>query len=163
MTHTSRVRLETFVGFLQEHGILPQATRFSFEQQARLQKCAFIAQIGFGLDLGYDYHMHEYGTFSSFLGADFVRIIRKKAVMSGAYIPLSFKAKRFLETVSGRKIDWLCVATVAIHEMRSCDPSTLQSHVEGIAIHYDRRLIRQVLKDIEAALLRPGAHINTVG
>lgn len=160
---TSRVMLETFVGFLQDHGILPNAPRFSFDQQARLQKCAFIAQRGFGLDLGYDYHMHEHGAFSSFVGADFVRIVRGGIATDGALMPPSFQAKRFVDAVSGRKIDWLCVATAAIHEMRSCGADALQSRVEGIAVHYDRRLIRRVLDDLEAALPRPGIRGHTGG
>lgn len=157
----SRVKLEAFVGFLQDHGILPHALRFSFDQQARLQKCAFIAQVGFGLDLGYDYHVHEYGAFSSFVGADFVQIVRRGAATRGAPMPAPFQAKRFVEAVAGREIGWLCVATVAIHEMRSCGKAALQSRVEATAVHYGRRLIRRVLDDMQDVLACPGGPGNT--
>jgi len=113
------VRLETFVGFLQDHGILPASPEYSFDQQERLQKCAFIAQAMFHLNLGYRYYLHAYGTFSTTLAIDFSRIVKKRTPTSGLYIPDAFQAKKFVPLVSGRSLDWLAAASAVLYEGRS--------------------------------------------
>lgn len=118
------VALADFVGFLQRNGMLPIALRYTHEQQERLQKCAFIAQVAFGLGLGYNYHLHAYGTFSTILAIDFSEIARGEAPAGAARVPPSFDAKGFVSLVSGRAIDWLSVASAVIHE-------THYPHVRG--------------------------------
>lgn len=113
------VRLETFVGFLQDHGILPASLAYSFEQQERLQKCAFIAQEMFRLNLGYEYHLHAYGTFSPSLAIDFSEIAREGRPTDGTFIPTPFDAKKFISLVSNRTVEWLSAASAILHESRS--------------------------------------------
>jgi len=149
-----RVGLETFAAFLQGHGILSERLDYSADE-GYLQKCAYIAQEGFGLNLGYDYHLHAYGTFSSFIAADFSRLAKSKARAGGPPMPRQFRAEEFLALVSKRGIDWLCVASAVVHERGSCGPAALGPHIERMSASHNRGLVRGAIDAVGAALGPP--------
>lgn len=151
-----RVGLEAFAAFLQAHGILSEKLDYSADE-AHLQKCAYIAQEGFGLNLGYDYHIHAYGTFSSFIAADFAELTNGTARAGGNPMPPQFRAKEFLALVSKRDIDWLCVASSVVHERGSCEPGALRARVERMSASHNRRLVRGAMAEVDAALGQPRA------
>ena len=148
------VDLEAFAAFLQAHGILSESLDYSADEGI-LQKCAFIAQEGFGLNLGYDYHIHAYGTFSSFIMADFAAIAKRKARASGSPMPPQFREGEFLALVSKRDIDWLCVASMVVHERASYGPGELGRHVERMSASHNRGLVKGVIGEVDAALGPP--------
>lgn len=118
MPKAASVGLGAFVRLLQGHNVLPARLECRFGQYERLQECAFVAQEGFGLDLGYTYCLHAYGTFSTSLAIDFSGIARKGMPAGGTPVPASFDAERLISLVSGRSIEWLAVASAVVHEER---------------------------------------------
>lgn len=141
------VKLEAFVGFLQDHGILPASLRYSFDQHERLQKCAYIAQTMFRLNLGYRYHLHAHGAFSPPLAIDFSEIVREGRATDGTFIPEPFDAKRFVSLVSGRTIEWLSAASAVVHETRPTGrhgPALLRAL--GMARTHNRLLVYRVTR-----------------
>ncbi|MDD9809054.1 MAG: hypothetical protein OXU25_04360 [Thaumarchaeota archaeon] len=169
-------QLALFVGFLRHCGVLPKEQDYS-EDQERLQKCAFIAQRAFGLDLAYEWRLHTYGAFSSFLAADYAELAVKglqadfgeiaaldevpgyrELAGSQDVMPFPttrFEAGRFVSLVSGRPIEWLRLASAVVHEKGSFPDGLLLERVSGILADYDRGLGRQVMRDLEAS--RPPA------
>lgn len=146
-----RVGLEAFAGLLQAHGVL--SGRLSYAaHEGTLQKCAFIAQEGFGLNLGYEYHLHAYGTFSSLIAADFARLARGVARAGASPMPPGFREKEFLSLVSGKGLDWLCVASIVVHERGLCGPGALRRHVERMSASHNRGLVKGAIREIDAAL-----------
>ncbi len=143
------VRLEAFVGFLQDHGILPPALGRSFDQQERLQKCAFIAQTMFRLNLGYRYHLHAYGTFSPLLAIDFSEIAREGRTADGALIPAAFDAKRFVSLVSGRSAEWLAAASAVLHGARSPRPGPALLRALRVAGAHNRLLAYRAARALD--------------
>lgn len=145
MAHHGRVfpvALEAFVGLLQGHKVLPQALGYVFDQHERVQNCAFIAQRMFGLNLGYEYHHHAYGTFSPRLAIDFSEIAREGRPTDGTFIPPAFDTKRFVSLVSGRSIAWLSAASAVLHETRppkGRGPALLRAL--GVARTHNRLLV----------------------
>lgn len=149
-------RLETFVGFLQDHGILPASLEYSFDQQERLQKCAFIAQTMFRLNLGYKYYLHAYGTFSMPLAMDFSRIVKKRTPTSGIFIPGAFQAKKFVSLVSDRDPDWLAAASAVLYETRS--PHTSGSNLSRlfrVTGAYNKLLVYRVIAALNKSAPAP--------
>lgn len=147
-----QVTLAIFAEFLRAHGVLPRVPEYSLAQQDAVQKCAFIAQRAFGLNLDYRYHLHEYGTFSSLLAADYYDLVKSGARSGEAFGPLRPDAKRFLSLVSGKDAKWLRLASTMVHEMGSCPDASLLGRVAGISADYDERLARDVLESLRSAL-----------
>ncbi|MDD9808374.1 MAG: hypothetical protein OXU25_00885 [Thaumarchaeota archaeon] len=147
-----RVRLAPFVEFLRANGILPKAQEYSFEQQDILQKCAFIAQEGFGLNLGYSYHLHEYGTFSSSLAVDYHGLVDAGVRPGEAFMQRQFDEGGFVSLVAGKGTRWLSLASTMVHEMGSCEGDSLLDQVEGICADYDDGLAREALAALESTL-----------
>jgi len=148
---TPRVGLEAFAGFLQDHGVLSERLAYAADEGI-LQKCAYIAQCGFGLNLGYRYHLHAYGTFAPFVAADFSRLVKRTPRAVAAPMPQQFREKEFLAIVSGKGIGWLCVATIVIHERGMCGHADLRRHVERISASHNRRMVREAVREIDAIL-----------
>ena len=147
-----RVRLAIFAEFLRANGILPKAQEYSFEQQDILQKCAFIAQEGFGLNLGYSYHLHEYGTFSSSLAADYHGLVDAGVRPGEAFMQRQFDEGGFVSLVAGKGTRWLSLASTMVHEMGSCEGDSLLDQVEDICADYDDGLAREALAALESTL-----------
>jgi len=148
---TRRVRLAAFVGFLRANGVLPKFQEYA-EQEDTLQKCAFIAQEGFGLGLGYEYHLTEYGTFSSFLAADYHGLVEARAHSGGLFMQPQFAKKALVSLVSGKGERWLALASTMVHELGLCEEGHMLGHAEGICAYYEKRLARRVMADLKSAL-----------
>jgi len=146
-----RVGLEAFAGFLQDRGVLPERLEYA-ACEGILQKCAYIAQAGFGLNLGYRYHLHAYGTFAPFVAADFSRLAKRTPRAAAAPMPPQFREKEFLAIVAGRGIDWLCVASIVIHERGLYGNADLRRHVERISASHNRGLVREAIREIDATI-----------
>lgn len=146
-----KVGLEALAGILQGHGVLSESLDYSADEGI-LQKCAFIAQEGFGLNLGYRYHLHAYGTFSSLMAADFARLARRTARARASPMPAQFREKEFLSLVSKKGLDWLCVASIVVHERESYGPGALRRHVERMSASHNRGLVGGVMREIDGAL-----------
>ena len=146
-----RVGLEAFAGLLQSHGMLSESLDYSADEGI-LQKCAFIAQEGFGLNLGYRYHLHPYGTFSPLLAGEFSRLAKRAPRPARGPMPARFREEEFLELVSGKGMDWLCVASMVVHERASCEPGDLGGRVERVSAAHNRRLVGEAVREIGAAL-----------
>ena len=169
-------RLALFVGFLRHCGVLPKEQEYTLAEQETLQKCAFIAR-DFGLDLGYEWHLHEYGTFSSFLAADHVELVEgDMRIDFGELVALesvpgylelagsqdampvlaaAFEADRFVPLVRGRGRAWLSVASTTVHERGSCPDAALPARVARINADCDEKTARRVMEDIASS--RPPA------
>jgi len=146
-----RVGLEAFAGLLQAHGMLSKSLDYSADEGI-LQKCAFIAQEGFGLNLGYRYHLHPYGTFSPLLAGEFSRLAKRAPRPARGPMPERFREEEFIKLVSGKGMDWLCVASMVVHERASCGPGDLGGHVERMSAGHNRRLVGEAVREIGAAL-----------
>jgi len=169
--------LALFVGFLRYCDVLPKEQEHSLREVETLHKCAFIAR-AFGLDLGYEWHLHEYGAFSSFLAADHAELVDgKMQVDFGEIVELQavpgylelveemqddaprltvdFEADRFISLVRGRDRAWLSVASSIIHERGSCPDDMLPAYVARINADCDEKMARRVMVDIESS--RPPA------
>lgn len=169
--------LALFMGLLRYCGVLPKEQEYTLVEQEVLHKCAFIAR-AFGLDLGYEWHLHEYGTFSSFLAADHVELIEgRMQVDIGAIVDLAaapgfpklaedaqdgapllsadFEIGRFISLVSGRDIEWLSVASTIVYEKGSCPDELLPAYVSRINADCDERMARRVMGEIRSS--RPPA------
>lgn len=180
ITHAFTVphrELALFVGLLRYCGVLPKKQEYSLDEQEILQKCAFIAR-AFGLDMGYEWHLNEYGTFSPFLAADHVELVDCGAQVDfGAFVGLNevpgyrelmegiedgapvpetrFEAGRFILLVSGKSVEWLSLASTMVHERGSCPDGELLERVSRINADYDKGLARKVMEDLESS--RPPA------
>lgn len=172
--------LAMFVGLLRHCGVLPKEQSHSLEEQEKLHKCAFIAR-AFGLDLGYEWHLHEYGAFSSFLAADHVELVDGKMKVdigeivdlmaapelaelvelveeAQGSVPLptaGFEVDRFISLVSGKDRAWLSVASAVVHEKGSCPDDSLPARVARITADCDEKTARRVMADLESS--RPPA------
>lgn len=171
------LQLAFFAGFLRYCGVLPKEQAYTLEEQEILHKCAFIAR-AFGLDLGYEWHLHEYGTSSSFLAADHVELVDGKMQVDfgeivaleavPGYLELAedmrdgmpllsapFEADRFISLVLGRDRAWLSVASAIVHEKGSCPDESLPARVACINSDCDEKTARRVMGEIESS--RPPA------
>lgn len=171
-------QLALFVGFLRYCNVLPHAQEYSLEEQEIVQKCAFIAQRAFGLDLNYEWYLNEYGTYSPSLAADHVGLVDgRMQVDFGAFVGLDeapgyrrlmeeiparvivpetrFEAGRLATLVSGKSIRWLSLASTIVHEKGSCPDGELLDLASRINADYDKRLGRRVMADLESS--RPPA------
>ena len=172
--------LALFMGLLRYCGVLPKEQEYSLYEQEIVQKCAFIAQRAFGLDLEYEWHLNEYGTYSSFLASDHLELVEGGfQVDFGAFVGLDevpgyqklmesmpesiavpreqFAAGRFISLVSGKDkgIEWLSVASAIVHEKGSCPDDELLDRVSRINADYGKKLGRRVMDDIVSS--RPPA------
>ena len=169
--------LALFVGLLRHCGILPKEQEYSLEEGGTLQKCAFIAR-AFGLDMGYEWYLNEYGTYSPFLDADHVELVDGGLQVDfGVFVGLDevpgygelmerikddapvqetqFDAGGFISLVSGKGLKWLSVASTIVHERGSCPDDELPARVARISADCDEKTARRVMEDIASG--RPPA------
>lgn len=144
-----RVRLEAFVGFLQERDLLPGTLHY-IDHDLRLRSLACIAQAGFGLDLmGTD--DLEWGPPLS-LTSDFMRIATEGADCDASFMPASFDAGAFVSLVSGKGEAWLGAAELALRLRGSRDPEAVARRARWDVDGCDLRLARQAVGDVEEAM-----------
>lgn len=144
-----RVRLETFVGFLQEADLLPQALH-GIGHDSRLRSLACIAQAGFGLDLVDDDDLRWGPPLS--LMVDFARIAMEGADCDASFMPASFDAGAFASLVSGKGDAWLGAAALALRLRGSRDPDDVARRARWDVDGCDLRLARQAIGDVEEAM-----------
>jgi len=151
-------RLETmarFVGHLVGNGIL----RGDFSPMAPadrrvIQKCAHIAQ-SLGIPLGYEFVLLENGAFSAQLDVDICRLGES---MGGAdpFVGSSGAATAFLGLVGGKEIEWLEIATFALHP-RSRWRTAAEFAERRSIIGYDRHAVEDAFGAVGRCLVGLGA------
>ena len=144
-------KLGAFVDFLCLNKIFDDVPKYSFDEQGRLQKYAFLAQCAFSLHLGYEYHVNEYGAFSSLLAAHHYILTTQNTHGNASSIPWSFDADRFVSLVLGRNLKWLRLATVIIHTMQTHEGDSLRDRVCNIT-DYDTKFVQKTIADISFRL-----------
>jgi len=172
-------QLALFMGLLRHCEVLPRGQGYSLEEQETLQKCAFIAR-AFGLEMGYEWYLNEYGTYSPFLAADHLELVEgnmqvdfgalvgldevpgyreilEKVREDGIFPAERFEAGRFISLVMGKDkgMEWLSVASTIVHERGSCPDDELLGRVSRINADYNEGLGRRVMADLERS--RPPA------
>jgi len=169
--------LALLVGLLRCCKVPPKEQGHSLGEAERPHKCAFVAG-AFGLDMGYEWHLHECGAFSSFLAAGHVELVDGKmrvgfgeavglqavpgypefvkGAQDGAPRPaVGFEAGRFVSLVRGKDRAWLSVASAIIRERGPRPGETLPAHAARISADCGERPARRVMADIAAS--RPPA------
>ena len=144
-------KLGAFVDFLYLNKIFDDVPKYLFDEQVWIQKYAFLAQCAFGLHLGYEYHVNEYGAFSSLLAAHHYSLTIQNTHDNASSIPWSFDADRFVSLVLGRNLKWLRLATVIIHTMQTHEGDSLRDRVCNIT-DYDTKFVKKTIADISSHL-----------
>jgi len=67
-------------------------------------------------------------------------------------MPTRFREEAFLSLVSEKGLDWLCVASIVVHERASYEPGALRRHVERMSASPNRGLVRGAIREIDEAL-----------